>query len=115
MTTVTIPEKVGVAAGFTFDLSRTWIDVYGTRWEWTGTTDSTGQALMRHGGGTPERLSHVYWTFGPLIAAPRPVTVAEQRAVLTAPACTSQAEEPKPVPTPRTLFGALGRRRGRRS
>lgn len=100
--TVTIPEKVGVAAGFRFDLSLTWIDTGGARWTWTGETDHTGMAMMRTGDDTPERLSHVYWWSGPLVPAPREITAAERHAAIAAP-----------VPTPRTVAGILRRRRGR--
>lgn len=104
MKTVVIPEKAGVAAGFEFDLSLTWIDSYGARWKWTGKNDSTGMALMQTGDDTPERLSHVYWTYGPLIDEPGPVTAAVQRAVLAA--------QVKPSPTPVTFAAILKRLRG---
>ncbi|MEV3995773.1 phiSA1p31-related protein [Streptomyces halstedii] len=113
-TAVTIPEKAAVAAGFTFDLTRTWIDTYGSRWTWTGETDSTGMALMKTGDDTPARLSHVYWTYGPLIAAPLPVTAADRYAVLTAPTCTTTGrQDSTPTATPLTFAGILGRIRGR--
>lgn len=110
MKTTTI-KATAYAAGCEFDLSRMWIDTYGARWTWTGETDETGMALMQTGEDTPERLSHVYWTFGPLIPAPRPVTYADRYAVLTAPSCAGQDE--KPTPTPLTFAGLLGRLRGR--
>jgi hypothetical protein len=104
-------QRTAEAAGFTFDLGLTWIDANGARWIWTGETDETGMALIQTGEDTPERLSHVYWTFGPLIPAPHPVTYADRYAALTAPSCAEQDE--KPTPTPLTFAGLLGRLRGR--
>ncbi|MER5892360.1 phiSA1p31-related protein [Streptomyces sp. NPDC001876] len=101
--TVIVPEKAGVAAGFEFDLSLTWIDTYGARWTWTGETDSTGMALMQTGDDTPERLSNVYWTYGPLIPVPVKITPAVRRAVLAA--------QVKPAPSPRKFAAFLRRRR----
>lgn len=110
MTTTTVTIKpTATAAGCEFDLSLTWIDTYGARWTWTGETDDTGMALMQTGDDTPQTLNHVYWWSGPLIPAPRPVTVADRHAWLTAPACTEQDE----TPTPLTFAGMLGRLRGR--
>lgn len=114
MTTVTVPEKVGIAAGFEFDLSREWVDVYGARWSWTGESDATGMPMMRTREDAPERLSQVYWTYGPLIPAPRPVTAADRFAALTAPTCITGAKRVKQATaTPRTMAGLLGRLRGR--
>ncbi|MFJ8863654.1 phiSA1p31-related protein [Streptomyces sp. NPDC102451] len=114
MTTITIPEKLGEVAGFAFDLTLTWIDTYGCRWTWTGETDTVGMPLMQTGDDSPERLSQVYWTYGPLIAAPRPVTGADRRAALTAPTCTAGDEkDEKETPTPRAFAALLGRLRGR--
>lgn len=105
-----IIKRTAVAAGCEFDLSREWIDTYGVRWTWTGETDESGMALMQTGDDTPERLSHVYWTFGPLIPAPRPVTHADRYAALATPSC---ADPDMPAPTPLTFAGLLARLRGR--
>lgn len=112
MTTATVAPTAD-AVGFTFDLSRTWIDVYGSRWAWTDERDSDGMPLMQRDGDAPERLAHVCMTYGPLIPVPLPPTAAEVRAALTAPACSSETEGSVPVVTPRTLARLLGRLRGR--
>ena len=101
------PLKSWVLDGTEFDLSRTWIDVYGARWDWTGLTASDGEPLMQHGADAPMALSLVYWTYGPLIPAPRPVTPAERYAAITA--CPTKAE----TPTPRTVAVFLKRLRRR--
>ncbi|MFG3140797.1 phiSA1p31-related protein [Streptomyces sp. NPDC048211] len=108
----TIIERTAEAAGFTFDLSLTWIDTYGDRWTWTGDTDESGMAVMQRSEGSPRRLSYVYWTFGPLIPAPHPVTYADRRAALTATSCTAPDEQDEKA-TPLTLAGLLGRLRRR--
>ncbi|MEU8704166.1 phiSA1p31-related protein [Streptomyces sp. NPDC048565] len=114
MTISTEIKATAEAAGCTFDLALTWIDADGSRWAWTGETDTTGMPLMQTEGHTPERLSQVYWMYGPLIAAPRPVTVAERRAALMAPICTSGDEQgEKATPTPRAFAALLGQLRGR--
>ncbi|WP_329615046.1 phiSA1p31-related protein [Streptomyces brevispora] len=114
MTTVTITENpAAAAAGFMYDLSLTWIDVYGCRWTWTGERDATGMALMQTGTDAPERLSHVYWMSGPLTPASRPVTNADRYAAFTALPCTGPAEHDKPTSTSHTLAGVLERLRGR--
>lgn len=110
MTTATVTPTVQ-AAGCVFDLARTWTDVYGSRWAWTGETASDGMPLMQRDGDLPERLAHVYMTYGPLIAAPLPPTAAEIRAALTAPSCSPESETAMPVVTPRTLARVLGRLR----
>ncbi|MGW2591988.1 phiSA1p31-related protein [Streptomyces sp. NPDC001515] len=114
MTTVIIPAIVE-AAGITYDLSHDLIDVYGCRWTWTGGTDSTGMALMRTGDDPAQRLTYVYWTYGPLIPAPRPITYADRYAALTAPSCAAPAEPATAEPTPLTFAGLLARLRGRTS
>lgn len=98
-----------VLDGTEFDLSRTWIDVYGGRWDWTGLTAGDGEPLMQHGTHQPMALSLVYWTYGPLIPAPRAVTQAERYAAITA--CPAEAETP--APTPRTFAVILNRLRRR--
>ncbi|MFJ3085028.1 phiSA1p31-related protein [Streptomyces sp. NPDC086838] len=101
---------------FVIDLSREQIDVYGTRWSWTGDTDTDGTPFMRTGDDTPQRLSHVHWTAGPLIPAPRPVTRAEALAAIAVPACTAaEAQAGAPSPTPLTFarFANRLRLRGR--
>lgn len=105
-----------------FDLTRTWIDVYGARWEWTGHWQPTllrdgttsSEPLMQCGEDTPMGLSLVYETYGPLIPAPRPVTAADRYAVLAAPLCAhGDEQDAKTTATPLTLAGLLGRLRGR--
>lgn len=115
MTTTTI-ATTAEAAGFEFDLSLTWIDVYGCRWTWTGESDTTGMALMQTGDGTPQRLSHVYWTSGPLRPASRLVTHADRLAAVTVPACTvaeAKSQEPKPTPLTFARITNRSRLRGR--
>lgn len=110
MTTTTIPATAE-AAGAVFDLSREWIDVYGCRWAWTGGTDHDGMALMQTGSDTPQRLSHVYWTSGPLIPAPAPISHADRVAAVEVPACAAaDAKLLEPTPTPLTLARVVGRR-----
>lgn len=110
MTTLTIAAtgQTAEAAGLSFDLSLTWIDVDGSRWIWTGETDHTGMALMQTGKNAPERLSQVYWTYGPLTPALPPVTPADLRDVFNV--CPAQDET---WPTPRTVAVVLQRLRRR--
>lgn len=103
----TIPETPA-ASGVTVDLDRRQIDAYGRGWTWTNTMDHTGMPLVQTGGDTPERLSHVWLMHGPLFPAPRPVTPAELRAVISA--CPAQDEA---WPTPRTVALTLQRLRRR--
>ncbi|MGW1127493.1 phiSA1p31-related protein [Streptomyces sp. NPDC002526] len=110
MTTFTIPaaDELGGLEDqdltFVIDLDREQIDVYGARWSWTGDTDNDGTPLMQTGTDTPQRLSHVHWTSGPLIPAPRPVTHAEALAAIATPACTAaEAKAQAPAPTPLTF------------
>ncbi|MFJ2701847.1 phiSA1p31-related protein [Streptomyces sp. NPDC087428] len=113
--TTTIPATAE-AAGLVFDLSLTWIDAYGCRWTWTGERDITGTALMQTGDDTPQRLSHVYLTSGPLAPAPRPVTKAEALAAIATPVCAAaeaRAEEPTPTPLAFARVVARLRLRGR--
>ncbi|MFS0694335.1 phiSA1p31-related protein [Streptomyces nitrosporeus] len=107
MSTHTIPPTLE-AAGITYDLTRDLIDVYGTRWTWTGTTDTDGTPLVRTGDDPAQRLTHVYWTAGPLIQAPAPVTHADRHAAFTTPVCATV-----PSATPRTVAALLGRLRRR--
>lgn len=116
MTTITV-KPTAYAAGFEFDLALTWIDTYGARWTWTGETDETGMALMQTGDDTPQTLSHVYWWFGPLAAAPRPVTHADRLTAVTTPACAAadsdDQEQPKPTPLTFARLANRLRLRGR--
>lgn len=115
MTSLTI-KATAEAAGLVFDLSLTWIDVYGCRWSWTGGTDHDGMALMQTGSDTPQRLSHVYWTSGPLTPALARVTHTEALAAVTVPACTvaeAKGQEPKPTPLAFARIANRLRLRGR--
>lgn len=118
MTTTTVTIKpTDYAAGFDFALERDWIDTYGARWTWTGETDSTGMALMQTGDDTPQTLNHVYWWFGPLAPAPRPVTHADRLAAVTPPVCAAASgdgqEQPKPTPLTFARIANRLRLRGR--
>jgi hypothetical protein len=81
-------QPVWVHDGFTFDLTRAWLDVFGHRWEWTGETAADGEPLMRSLTDHPDlsrtvlQLSEVYVMFGPLTPAPAPITSDAVRAVL---------------------------------
>ncbi|MFS0695861.1 phiSA1p31-related protein [Streptomyces nitrosporeus] len=108
MSTHTIP-RTAQAAGITYDLDRDLIDVYGARWTWTGTTDTDGTPFVQTGDDTPQRLTHVYWTDGPLIPAPLPVTYADRHAAFTTPACAATVSSA----TPHTVAALLGRFRRR--
>lgn len=110
-----------VLAGTEFDLTRTWVDVYRARWTWTGSWQLTmhpdgavaDEPLMQRKDDPPMVLSLVYWTYGPLIPAPRRVTSAEVRAAITA--CPSPAPAQDDArPTPRTFALVLQRLRPRR-
>ncbi|MGW1182999.1 phiSA1p31-related protein [Streptomyces drozdowiczii] len=95
---------------FVIDLDREQIDVYGTRWSWTGEADTDGTPIMRTGDDTPQRLTHVHWTAGPLIPVPRPVTRAEALAAIAVPACTAaEAKAAAPAPTPLTFARVVNR------
>lgn len=97
---------------FVIDLDREQIDVYGARWSWTGDTDHDGTPLMQTGDDTPQRLSHVHWTSGPLIPVPRPVTRAEALAAIAAPDCTpAEAKSAEPPATPLTFARIVNRLR----
>ncbi|WP_405549745.1 phiSA1p31-related protein [Streptomyces microflavus] len=100
----TTPMTVWSLDGVEIDLTRTQIDVLGSRWDFTGSLTATGEPLMQCGLDFPMPLSEVYATYGPLIPAPRPVTRADAYAVLNA--C--------PAPTPRTFAALLGRLRRRK-
>ncbi|MFE4691713.1 phiSA1p31-related protein [Streptomyces sp. NPDC056749] len=104
MRTYTLPENT-VAGGMVVDLDRPLTAVDGSRWTWTGTRDTTGMPLVQTTDGTPAaRLSLVYAMRGPLLAAPRTVTAADQKAALTA------FTRPGPHdPTPRTVAHLLNR------
>ncbi|MFE2021341.1 phiSA1p31-related protein [Streptomyces sp. NPDC059499] len=121
---MTTTPQSWVLDGTEFDLTRTWIDVYGRHWEWTGGWDQTvrpngtevTEPLMRCDGHTPIVLSLVYDTYGPLIPAPRETTHAERCAALAVPVGDDQADEDQavtPKPTPRTFAAILRRLRGR--
>lgn len=104
--------------GNTFDLTRAWIDVIGGWWEWTGLTTDAGEPLMQSGTDTPLPLPEVYWTYGPLSPAPRPITPAVRRAAITAPlvaapAAAEPVSKPTTIPTPSVLAVVLQRLRGR--
>ncbi|MFJ8883645.1 phiSA1p31-related protein [Streptomyces sp. NPDC102402] len=110
-----------VLDGVPFDLTRTWIDVYGSRWHWNGTWGQTilpngtsaTEPLMQCDGHTPMVLSLVYGTYGPLIPAPRETTHAERCAAIAPPVIADQDDEDQAVPTPRTFAAILRRLRGR--
>ncbi|MFC9247788.1 phiSA1p31-related protein [Streptomyces sp. NPDC057136] len=114
----TTPQTTWVLDGTVFDLTRTWIDVYGARWTWIGSWEpvvgpggaSVDEPLMQRGEDTPMVLSLVYSIYGPLIPEPRPATSAELRSAITAchgPALAQQQ------PTPRTFAVFLQRLRRR--
>ncbi|WP_228989454.1 phiSA1p31-related protein [Streptomyces sp. DH8] len=94
--------------GVEIDLTRTQIDVYGGRWTWTGTRTETDEPLMQCGDDAPLPLSEVYATYGPLIAAPAPITHADRYAAITA--CPA---EPTTAPTPSSFAALVGRLRRR--
>nr|WP_246470236.1 phiSA1p31-related protein [Streptomyces olivoverticillatus] len=90
--------------GTVFDLGRTFVDVTGGRWQWTGCRDDRSVPLMdflKHPGDhrdmtvaerEPVPLDEVQRWFGPLIPEPARLTAADyQRALL--------------APTPRDVFG----------
>lgn len=116
----TTPQTTWELDGTPFDLTRTWIDVYGARWDWTGGWEpvaqqdgtSADEPLMQHAEDTPMVLSLVYSTYGPLIPAPRPATSAEVRSALTTCHDLVPAQG-RPTPTPRTFATMLQRLRGR--
>lgn len=91
------------------DLTRTQIDVYGARWDFTGATTETGEPLMQRDDDAPMPLSEVYATYGPLIPAPAPITYADRRAAFTACPVEPTTEEKQPAPTPSTFATLLGR------
>lgn len=120
---MTTTSQTWVLDGTEFDLSRTWIDVYGSRWEWTKEWGPTvrpngtevTEPLMRCDGHTPMVLSLVYDTYGPLIPAPRKTTHAERYAALAVPVDITPADEDQAAvpPTPRTFATLLRRLSGR--
>ncbi|MFD3654373.1 phiSA1p31-related protein [Streptomyces sp. NPDC058620] len=115
----TAPQTTWELDGVEFDLTRTWIDVYGARWDWTGGWEpvvqhdgtSADEPLMQREQDIPMVLSLVYSTYGPLIPAPRPATSAELRSAITA--CHGPAELAQLAPTPGTFAVILQRLRGR--
>lgn len=109
----TTPLTVWLLDDVEIDLTRTQIDVYGGRWDFTGTHTETGEPLMRHGDDAPLPLSEVYATYGPLIPAPAPITHADRHAAFTACPAESTTEDKQPAPTPSTFAALLGRMRRR--
>ncbi|MFJ7999045.1 phiSA1p31-related protein [Streptomyces sp. NPDC096310] len=94
--------------GITFDLARTYLDVSGVEWVWSGRWNGAGEPLMKTTSGFLP-LPDVYWWHGPLIAVPEPVTGEQIRAVLSADFLASQAAgyvEPLEVWAARALGGA---------
>lgn len=70
--------------GFEFDLDRTYADVVGVEWRWTGEWTAAGEPLMQGAGpDSPVPLPDVYRDHGPLIAIAAPVTAALMRDVFT--------------------------------
>ncbi|MEV8403566.1 phiSA1p31-related protein [Streptomyces niveus] len=57
--------------GTTFDLARTYADVLGIEWTWTGNRTETGEPVMRCTTGVMA-LPDLYLLHGPLIALPTP-------------------------------------------
>ncbi|MFE1731624.1 phiSA1p31-related protein [Streptomyces bacillaris] len=98
--------------GVLIDLTRTQLDVYGGRWDFTGATTPEGEPLMQSGEDKPLPLPEVYAVYGPLIPAARPVTHAERLAAITV--CPAKTEtDTKVAPSPSTFAAILGRLRRR--
>lgn len=66
--------------GVEFDLDRTYVDVVGVEWRWTGGHNAAGEPLMVGAGDrTPLPFPDVYRDHGPLIPLAGKVTTAEAR------------------------------------
>ncbi|MFJ1647924.1 phiSA1p31-related protein [Streptomyces sp. NPDC088258] len=76
--------------GVVFDLARTYSDVTGIEWTWSGRWTAAGEPIMRTVSGFLP-LPDVYRWHGPLIAIPEPVTGRQMRAVFGADFLASQA------------------------
>lgn len=77
--------------GIVFDLDRTYADVTGVEWAWTGARNIAGEPLMInvHRGGHDEDLKaptvslpDLYHHHGPLIPMPQPTTASTYRRIL---------------------------------
>jgi hypothetical protein len=77
--------------GTLFDLDRTFVDVIGCEWKWTGQNNDAGEPLMR-AGDVLLSLPDVYHDHGPLIAvAVAPTGSAIRRAFSAAFTASSAA------------------------
>ncbi len=69
--------------GIEFDLDRTYMDVVGVEWRWTGQRNEHGEPLMLGAGPqTPIPLPDVYHDHGPLIALDPKPSAADYRAAI---------------------------------
>ena len=68
--------------GVDFDLSRTFVDVVGVEWRWTGQWNAASEPLMRGNHPTPVPLPDVYHDHGPLIPLPDALPAGLVAAVL---------------------------------
>ncbi|MFD9222046.1 phiSA1p31-related protein [Streptomyces sp. NPDC060064] len=66
-----------------FDLTRTFVDVVGVEWRWSGQWSAAGEPLMRAAGDTTGvPLPDVYHDHGPLIPVPTSLSAGLVTAVL---------------------------------
>ncbi|WP_030755503.1 phiSA1p31-related protein [Streptomyces sp. NRRL F-5135] len=65
--------------GVTLDLTRTYVDVTGVEWSWTGRWTKAGEPLMQTTSGYMSLLD-VYQLHGPLIPLPQRITSVQVRA-----------------------------------